>query len=63
MALWAISEICADKIITLYYSSLFAGHQGVIKTYLTIGDTFCIPGFIPYLRTYIKGCYIYINFI
>ena len=32
-ALLAIPEICADKIITLYHSSLFAGHQGIIKTY------------------------------
>ena len=30
-ALLAIPEICANKIITLYQSSLFAGHQGVIK--------------------------------
>ena len=30
-ALLAIPEICTDKIITLYHSSLFAGHQGVIK--------------------------------
>ena len=29
-ALLAIPEVCADKIITLYYSSLFAGYQGVI---------------------------------
>ena len=28
-ALLAIPEICADKIITLYHWSLFAGHQGV----------------------------------
>ena len=28
-ALLAIPEVCADKIITLYHSSLFAGHQGV----------------------------------
>ena len=27
-ALLAIPEICADKIITLYHTSLFAGHQG-----------------------------------
>ena len=33
-----IPEVCADKIITLYHSSLFTGHQGVIKTYLTISD-------------------------
>ena len=26
-ALLAIPEICVDKIITLYHSSLFAGHQ------------------------------------
>ena len=30
-ALLAIPESCADKVISLYYSSLFAGHQRVIK--------------------------------
>ena len=30
-ALLAMPETCADKITTLYHSSLFAGHQGVIK--------------------------------
>ena len=30
-AVLAIPEVCADKIITLYHSSLSAGHQGVIK--------------------------------
>ena len=44
MALLAIPEICADKIITHYHSCVFAGHQGVIKTCLTIGDKFYIPG-------------------
>ena len=57
-ALLTIPETCADKIITLYHFSLFAGHQGVIKTYLTIGDTFFIPGLIHYLWFYIKGCHI-----
>ena len=33
-ALLPIPETCADKIITLYHLNLFAGHQGVIKTYL-----------------------------
>ena len=33
--LLAIPEVCADKIITLYHSSLFAGHQRAIKMYLT----------------------------
>ena len=58
MALLAIPEICADKIITLYNSSLLAGHQVVIKTYLTIGHKFFIPGLIHYLRLYIKGSHI-----
>ena len=34
----AILKVCADKIIILYHSHLFSGHQGVIKTYLTISD-------------------------
>ena len=45
------------QIITLYHKSLFAGHQGVIKTYLTISDKFFIPNLIHYLRSYIKGCH------
>ena len=39
-AVLAIPEMCSNKIITLYHKSLFAGHQGVIKTYLTISDNF-----------------------
>ena len=38
--LLAIPEVCIDQVITLYYSSLFAGHQGVKKTYLTMADKF-----------------------
>ena len=53
-----IPEVCADKIIALYHTSPFAGHQGVIKTYLTINDNFFIPNLIHYLRLYIKGCHI-----
>ena len=52
----AIPQACADKIITLY--RLFAGHQGVIKTYLTISDKYFIPNLIHYLRSYIKGYHI-----
>ena len=55
-AVLAVPETCADKIITPYHSSLFAGHQGVIKTHLTISDKFFIPNLIHYLRSYIKGC-------
>ena len=29
--LLSVPEMCAAKTITLYHSSLFAGHQGVIK--------------------------------
>ena len=50
--------MCTDKIITLYHKSLFAGHQGVIKTYLTMSDKLFIPNLIHYLRSYIKGCHI-----
>ena len=57
-ALVAIAEICTDKIITLYQSGLFAGHQGVIKTYLTIGDKFFISGLMHYLCSFIKRCHI-----
>ena len=32
-AVLAVPETCTDKIITLYHKSLFAGHQGVIKTF------------------------------
>ena len=57
-AVLAIPEVCADKIITLYHSNLFAGHQGVIKTYLTMSNRFYIPNLMHYLRSYIKGCHI-----
>ena len=53
-SLLEIPEMCADKIITLYHSNLFVGHQGVIKTYLTISDRFFIPNLMHYLRSYIK---------
>ena len=53
--LLAVPEVCVDKIIMLYHTSLFAGHQGVIKTYLTINDNFIIPGLMQYLRLFIKG--------
>ena len=54
----AVAEYCMDKIITLYHKCLFTGHEGVIKTYLTISDKFFIPNLIHYLRSYIKGCHI-----
>ena len=57
-ALLAIPEVCAEKIIMLYHASLFAGHQGVIKTYLTISDKFFVPNLMHYLRSYLKACHI-----
>ena len=38
-----IPETCVHKIIALYHRSLFTGHQGVVKTYLTMKDKFFIP--------------------
>ena len=42
----------------LYHSSLFAGHQGIIKTYLTIRNKIFLSNLIHYLRSDIKGCHI-----
>ena len=57
-ALLAIPESCTDKIISLYHNSLFVGHQGVIKTYLTMSSKFFIPNPMHYLRTFLKACHI-----
>ena len=57
-AVLAVPETCADRILTLYYKSLLKGHQGIIKTYLTISAKFFIPNLIHYLRSYIKGCHL-----
>ena len=57
-AVLAIPETCVDSILALYHSSLFAGYQGVIKTYLTISNNFFIPNLIHYLQSYIKGCHV-----
>ena len=55
-AVLTIPQICVDRIIALYHSSLVAGHHGVIKICLTMSDKFLIPNLIHYLRSYIKGC-------
>ena len=54
----AIPEICIYKIIALYHTSLFAGHQGVVKTYSTMKDKFFIPNLMHYLRSFIKRCHV-----
>ena len=57
-AVLVIPETCIDKIIVLYHTSLFAGHQGVVKIYLTMKDKFFITNLMHYLRSFIKGCHI-----
>ena len=57
-AVLVIPEICVDKIIALYHTGLFTGHQGVVKTYLTIKDNFFNPNLMHYLRSFIKGCHV-----
>ena len=57
-AVLAIPEVCVDKIIALYHTSLSTGHQGVVKTYLTMKDKFFIPNLMHYLRSFIKGCHV-----
>ena len=57
-AVLVIPEICVDKIIALYHTGLFTGHQGVVKMYLTMKDKFFIPNLMHYLRSFIKGCHV-----
>ena len=57
-ALLVKPETCADKIIMLYHDTLFAGHQGVIKTCLTMSNKFFIPNLMHYLRAFLKACHI-----
>ena len=54
-AVLVIPEICVDKIIALYHTSLFAGHQGVVKTYLMMKDKFFIPKSNALLEIFHKG--------
>ena len=54
-AVLAIPDICIDKIIALYHTSLFAGHQGVVKTYLTMKDKFFYSKFDTLLEIFYKG--------
>ena len=44
-----------DKIIALYHASLFTGHQGVVKTYLTMKDKFFVPGSNALSEIFYKG--------
>ena len=54
-AVLAIPEVCVDKIIALYHTSLFAGHQGVVKTYLTMRDKFFHSKFDALFKIFYKG--------
>ena len=56
--LLAIPESCADKIISPNHNSLFTGHQGVIKTYLTMTSKLFFPNLMHYLRPFLKACHI-----
>ena len=42
----------------LYHSSVFVGHQGVIKPYQAISDNLLYQVLTHYLHSYIKGCHI-----
>ena len=54
----AVPELCTDRIIILYQKGLSVGHQGVVKTYITISDKCFILNLIHHLRSYIKGCHL-----
>ena len=57
-ALLAIPEHCAEKIIELYHSSLFMGHQEIIKMNLIISNKFFISHLMHYLRSFLSTCHI-----
>ena len=38
-----IPESCADRIINLYHSNIFGGHESIIKTYSAINENNFIP--------------------
>ena len=54
----ALPKSYVDRIITLYHSSIFGGHQFIFKMYLTINEMFFIPDLICYSKAYLKGCQI-----
>ena len=54
-AVLTIPETCIDKIIALYHTSLFAGHQGVVKTYLAMKDKFFYSESDALLKIFHKG--------
>ena len=53
-AVLTIPAVCTEKTITLYDPGLFAGHHGVIKTYLTMNDKFFVPNSIHYYDLILK---------
>ena len=54
-AVLAIPEICVDKIIALYHTNLFAGHQGIVKTYLMMKDKIFHSKPDALLKIFLKG--------
>ena len=51
-----IPEKFETNIFHMYHNSLFACHQGLWKTFLTIRNKFFIPNLFAKLRMYIKAC-------
>ena len=54
-AVLAIPEMCIDKIIALYHTSLFAAHQGVVKMYLMMRDKIFHSKFDALFKIFYKG--------
>ena len=47
-----------DTLLQLYHSSVMGGHQGVIKTLLTLRKNFFCPGLADHVQAYILGCHV-----
>ena len=51
-----VTEAYIPVILYQYHDMLLAGHQGVLRSYLTIKEKYFFPHMIMYLRRYIKSC-------
>ena len=47
-----------DMLLQHYHSSMMGGHQGVVKTLLTLKQLFFCPGLAEHVQAYILGCHI-----
>ena len=57
-ALLCIPVSKINMVLDQYHSSLFGGHHGIIKTYITLAKRFYCPNLGNHVRAYITGCHL-----